>query len=412
MSRPPDPPGPAHTRQWLGPLLAVLVAQIAVTYLSRLSSTLAPAMAARMQWSVTDIGLLSSVMACGGALFLLMGLPLVLRAGPVRSLQIGLLIGAAGALLYAVPLAAGPVLGSLLIGVASGPQASSASEVLRRHAPPGNMNLVFSVKQAGVPLGGVLAGLSMPWLVHALGLGATFAVCALLAIAALAAMQPLRERLDGARDRQQETHLRLLVSMDNLRRPLRALASNPDLRRVAAVGACLALGQGVWFIFLVSHLVLRMGFTLPVAGALFALMLAVSVVGRPLLGLLADRLNPNTILKVATVASALTTAALALLSPQWPHWCVVALIVAAGCTVSSWNGVQIARTAHFARPGAVAESTIGATLLIFAANICGPAMFGVIVALGGDFRIGFGIAAVVTLAALVPLSSLPRSARW
>lgn len=402
---------PDDPRHWLAPLAAVLVAQIAVSFLSRLASTLAPALSARTGWSITDIGLLSSLIAIGSAVFMLVGLPLILRAGPVRSLQAGLLVGALGAMLYAVPVAAGAVVGSLLIGLASGPQASAGSDVLKRYAPARIHNLVFSIKQAGVPLGGVLAGLLMPILADGLGLVATFLVCGALGIAALLAMQPLQRRLDAGRDRQQATHLRLLVSLDNLRRPLRALAADANLRRIALAGACLALGQSAWFIFLVTLLVAYRGMTLAAAGALFALMQVVSVFGRPLLGMLADRMDANRILQLACIASAVTTLALAFLNPQWPSWAVTVLVVAAGCTVSSWNGVQMAQMAHFARPGAVAESATGASLLIFLANMAGPVLFGVIAALGGDFRVGFGICAVCTVAALLPLSRLPRSAR-
>ena len=396
-----------NSNHWLGPLLAILVAQIAVTFLTRLAPTLAPALAARMQWKVTDIGLLSSIAAAGSTLFLLAGLPLVMRAGPVRSLQLGLLVGAAGTLLYAVPMSAGPLAGSLLIGLAAGPQAAAGSDVLRRYAPAGSHNLIFSIKQAGVPIAGVLAGLFMPGLATSLGLAATFMVCAALAIATMLAMQPLQRQLDQARDPRQAIHLGLLVSLANLRRPLRALAIDANLRRVGAVGGFFAIGQSVWFTFLVSYLVLHLGISLPAAGALFALMQAVSALGRPAMGWLADRLGATSVLKAACIASALTTLALAGLTPQWPHWAVVTLVVAGGCTVSSWNGVQGAQVAHFARPGAIGESITGATLLIFLANIAGPVLFGAIVALGGDFRFGFGLAALLTLAALVPLSRLP-----
>lgn len=395
---------------WLGPLLAILVAQIAVTFLARLAPTLAPALSVRMQWNLTDIGLLSSIVAGGSVIFSLVGLPLVLRAGPVRSLQAGLLVGAIGTLLYAVPSSAGPVIGSFLLGVAAGPQSAAGSDVLRRYAPMGSHNLIFSIKQAGVPIAGMLAGLSMPGLAVSIGLPATFWVCALLAIVTLMAMQPLQRQLDQTRDPSQTIHPRLLVSIANLQRPLRALADNANLGRIAAAGTFFAIGQGVWFTFLISYLVLYLRMSLPAAGALFALMQAVSAFGRPAMGWLADRLGARAVLMAASIASALTTVALALLTPQWPNWAVVALAAAGGCTVSSWNGVQGAQTAHFSRPGAVAESTTGASLLIFLANIAGPAVFGAIVALGGDFRLGFWLAALCTLAALVPLSRLPGAA--
>ncbi len=100
-----------------------------------------------MAWKVTDIGLLSSIAAAGPVILMLAGLPLVLRAGPVRSLQVGLRVGAVVTLLYALPLSPGMLMGSLLIGLASGPQAAAGSH-----------NLIFSIKQAGVPIAGVLAG--------------------------------------------------------------------------------------------------------------------------------------------------------------------------------------------------------------------------------------------------------------
>ena len=393
---------------WLGPLLAITLAQIAVAFLSRLAPTVAPAMAARLHWSVADIGMLSSANAIGWSFFVLAGLPLVLRAGPIRSLQLGLVAGAAGALLYAVPSSACAILGSLLIGISTGPQTAAGSDVLRRHAPAGSQNLVFSVKQAGVPMGGVLAGLLLPTLANSLGLVATFGLCAGLTIATLMAIQPQRRQLDATRDRQQGIHPRVLLSVANLKRPLRVLVADANLRRIAAAGGFLAVAQSVWFTFLISYLVLNQGLSLTAAGALFALMQAVSAFGRPAMGWLADRLSANHILKAACIASSAATAALALVTPQWPHWVVVALMVVGGATVSSWNGVQIAQVAHLARPGTVAESTTGATLLVAGANIAGPALFGAIVALGGSFRIGFGVAAVCTLAGLLPLSKLSQ----
>lgn len=387
-------------------MLAVLVAQIAVAFLSRLAPTLAPALATSLQWEVTDIGLLSAIMSVGSAVFMFAGLPLVLRAGPVRSLQIGLLVGTVGTLLYIVPIAAFAVVGSLLIGLGAGPMPSAGSDVLRRYAPAGSQNLVFSIKQAGVPIGSVLAGLLLPWLATEAGLGITFAVCALLVLLTMAAMQPLQRRLDTTRDPQQPIHLGLLFSLPNLQRPLRVLGQNTELRRIAIVGACFGVGQGAWFIFLISHLVVYRGMSLVAAGAMFALMQVVSTFGRPGLGWLADRLGATRVLQVSCVGSVLATLALALLSPAWPSWSVWLLIVVAGCTVSSWNGVQGAQTVRFAPVGAVGDAATGAILLIAITSILGPVLFGILAMLGG-FQLGFLVSAAITLAAMVPLSKLP-----
>jgi hypothetical protein len=68
------------------------------------------------------------------------------------------------------------VIGTLLIGVSIGPPSSAGMDVVQRFAPPRHRNLLFSVKQAGVPLGGVIAGLLLPWASQTLGIGAAFAL--------------------------------------------------------------------------------------------------------------------------------------------------------------------------------------------------------------------------------------------
>ena len=41
--------------------------------------------------------------------------------------------------------------------------------MLTRFTPPQHRNLMFSVKQAGVPLGGMIGGLALPPLIEAMG---------------------------------------------------------------------------------------------------------------------------------------------------------------------------------------------------------------------------------------------------
>ena len=49
------------------------------------------------------------------------------------------------------------LLASVLIGLSNGTANPAGSEVLQRFTPPAHRNFVFSIKQAGVPLGGVIA---------------------------------------------------------------------------------------------------------------------------------------------------------------------------------------------------------------------------------------------------------------
>jgi MFS family permease len=406
---PADPPGAQTGRgeDWVGPLLAMLAVQTAVSFLSRIAPTLAPTLAPRIGWPVESVGYLSSMITGGSVVALLLGMPLLRRLGSMRNLQIGLALGVLGALLSALPSAAALVIGTLLIGVSIGPPSSAGMDVLQRFAPPRHRNLLFSVKQAGVPLGGVIAGLLLPWASQTLGIGAAFAMSAAIGAATLLAVQPLRERVDAARERTLTLHWHMFLTPNNLRRPLAVLVAMPALRRMGLAGGCLGAGQRVWFAFLVTYLVVELHWTLTAAGALFALMQGASVLGRPLAGFISDRLGDGLrVLRWAVVGSGLTTLALAFCTPAWPTWSVVTLAVLAGLTVASWNGVQFAEVARLAPRETLNETMTGATLLLLMAYVIGPALFSLVVVAGASFGAAFAAMALVTFSALLPLSRI------
>lgn len=397
---------------WLATLGVMLALQTATALLGRVAPTLAPVLMLRNGWTEGEVGALSAMASIGSVLFLLAGLPVLRHYGPVRCLQIGLAMGMAGVMSMAAPWPLA-LAGGLLIGLCFGPANSAGSEVLQRSSPPEHRNLVFSIKQTGVPIGGVLGGLLLPWGEQAFGVVAMFALVALLALGTIALLQPLRRDIDlapaGSAGGTASTSAlwRQVLSVPNLMRPLRALAQGPRLRRLGLSGAAMAFSQGGWFTFLVTYLTLRLHWSLAQAGAAFALMQVVSVVGRPLMGWLSDRLgNGVPVLRACGLASAATTLALALTGPQTPVafvWLVVAL---AGLGVSSWNGVQLAEVARCAPGDQVSDTASGATLLVFCGYVASPAWVGACLALGGGFGLAFAGQALVTLACLPALHGI------
>jgi MFS family permease len=404
-----DGVGEDATLWWVWPLLATLIMQATAAFLTRLVPTLAPAFLDELHWSETAIGYLASLGTLGSILFLFAGAPLIRRAGPIRALQIGILLGVVGVAALAFPLALTALLGALLIGFGYGPSTPAGSEVLQRHAPARHRNLVFSIKQAGVPIGGVLAGVALPVIAEWAGWRAALVFAALVSVAAVAATEPLRDRIDAERDRGLRLGVRMFLSLDNLRRPMVSLKGAAALQRMAFVGACFAIGQGTWMAFLVTYLVARLGLSLPQAGFVFAAMQMTGIAGRLLLGWMADRMGSGILtLKLVAVASAITSVALALTTPEWSLASLTVLAAVGGVTVSSWNGVQIAEVARLAPPGLIADTTAGSTILIFLGYVVGPAAFAALVALTGRFDLAFHAVAFVTLAALVALFSVKR----
>ncbi len=389
---------------WFAPLAAVLVIQTTATILSRITATLAPPMLAAHGWSADMVGWLSALNTAGSVAFLMAGTPLIYRLGSIRSLQAGMAVGVIGALMLTLPFDLAALAGSFLMGLCYGPSVSGGGDILQRLSPPQHRNLLFSIKQAGVPLGGVLAGLALPFAAAQLGWQGAILAIALLPVLTILAVQPMRAGLDAGRDTTRRLSAATFLSLGNLTRPLAVLGKEPGLVAIGCAGCFMAIGQGAWFAFLVTYAAIELDFSLPLAGALFATMQTVSIGGRLLLGWVSDRLARGlTVLRLCCLTSAATTGVLALSGPQWPVWSLFALAALAGITVSSWNGVQNGEMARLAPPGMIAETMAGGTILIFTGYIVGPPLFGAVALMSGGMSTAFMINAAATLLAQIPL---------
>src|SRR6185436_19249646 len=93
----------------------------------------------------------------------------VARFGPIRVSQAGLALCLAGLACAASAWPPLVLLGGFVVGLGYGPSTPASSVILVRAAPPSRFALIFSIKQTGVPAGGVLAGLAVPGLILWLG---------------------------------------------------------------------------------------------------------------------------------------------------------------------------------------------------------------------------------------------------
>jgi MFS family permease len=396
----------ASKSDWVPALLVILALQVASSVLARLVPTLAPALALQLGWTVGAIGYLASVLTFGSIVFLVLGRPWVRRIGALPTLQLCLVIGALGALLCSVPAGVAMIVGSLLMGWGIAPSNSVANELMQREFPRHRMNLIFSIKQAGVPLGGVMAGLCLPVLVRHLGTTGTIVTTAGIVAATVVVAEPMRRRLLADNDPTQSLGWRHFLSFDNAFGAVVAVWRTPGLRRLAFAGLCLAACQAAWVTFFVTYAVEVLQRSLVEAGAAFALMQFLSVLGRPLLGGLADRVGSTlTILRAAALASVLSTLSWALARPDWPPSVLIGLAAVAGLSVASWNGIQMAEVARLAHSLKVRDGVVGATLFLFIGFIGGPAGFGLVLGWTDNYRIAILAIALVSAIAIPALWS-------
>jgi MFS family permease len=398
MKEPSLPP-----ESWVGPVVLAVASQTAVAMLTRVVPTLAPVVMASLAVGPSFIGTLATAGSIGSILFYLTGMPLIRRAGSIRTLQLGMIVAALGTALLVAPLPFVLVIGSVLIGIGYAPSTPAGSDMLQRVAPKRHRTLIFSIKQAGVPLGGMLAGLMLPWLA-AIDFRLAIATAAALTVVVTAAMQPMRGRLDRDRDRAQSLSVATIFAPENLRAPIEALRLSPRIPPIVYASFCLAVAQGATFTFMVTFLVTEIGLDLARAGVLFSIVQLTGIFGRILLGGLADRLGSTaTMLAATAITSMLTTAAFALVTPAWSFGALATLSAVCGITVSSWNGLMLAEIAAVVPLGRVAQATAGTTLLIFLGYVVAPLGFSFVLEASHSYALAFASVSGLTLTGAVVL---------
>ncbi len=392
---------------WLLPIVAIFVLQTTASFLARFIPIIAPAVSEEFRWGGSSIGYLTAANSLGGLAILIGGSTLLRQVGGMRTLQWSLVLGAASMAFFLNSSMGIALAACFVMGLSNGAANPAGSEVLQRFSPPGKRNLIFSIKQAGVPLGGVIAGLIIPAMVAPAGWRTALFVCALLVIAPTLMTWRISARLDET-PASGRWHFSMpnLQSLHNLRVPLQSLLDNPGLWKMSIVGSLFAVSQTCWFTFTVIYLIDALGFSLGLAGVVFAVMQAGGVIGRIALGWLSDYLGSATAsLSVAAVFSATTTVLLGLSGPEWPIWSIIVLAFVAGCSAASWNGVQIAEVARRSPPDQISETAAGSSILVNVVNMLVPTAFAAFVAFSGRYDFAFGFAGACTLLVLV---FLPR----
>jgi MFS family permease len=393
---------------WITVIGVVLVLQTVSASLGRLVPVAGPAFTAEFGWSESWVGYLSAVNIVGALLALTVGIGIQRRMGGVRTLQWSLLIGAGMLLLYLVPSIGLALVASACVGLSSGTANPAGSEVLTRLTPREHRNLVFSIKQAGVPLGGMLGGLGIPPLIEAMGWRLGAVVVAAICIAATLLTWPFQSQIDLPPD-QRVRRVQVGFRLTDILVPLRSLSHGDRLWRASWVGALLAIPQAAWVTFVVTYLVVVLGQSLSVAGLVFAMMQLTSMLGRVLLGWVADHaLSSTRTLSIASFCSAVCTVLLGFSTPAWPIWAFVVLAAFAGISVSAWNGVQIAEVARRSPPELIGETAAGSVILIFVANMLTPVFFAAFVAATGRYDIAFAVSGAFSLICVPLLWGIDR----
>ncbi len=297
------------------------------------------------------------------------------------------------------------LLASILIGVAYGLTNPAASHLLFRFAPPKRQNLIFALKQTGVPLGGLLAASLLPTLSEAIGWQGAIAASALLLLLLAVPLALMRPRLDD--DRAPKAQL-----VSGLLSGVQLVLGDPALRAFAIMGFAYASAQFCLFTFMITMLVQDFHWSLVAAGAVTSLMQIGGVAGRIAWSLLADRIGHGMhILMTIGVLSTAFAVALAMADPAWPAVLLTCVLIGFGFCLIGWNGLWLAEIARTCRPDQVSFATGGVLVFTFSGIVLGPAMFATLYKVLGSYTLTYGAFGIFPLIGAAALAAAIRRRR-
>ena len=392
------------------PLGGTVVAQTAAAMLLFAIPVLGPVLTGLLGIAPERIGLLTAASSFGTVWFMTVSRLFLDRFGPIRSLQIGLVVAALALLSLAVSPWPLVLLPAILVGAGYAPNAPASSVILARVSTRRQTSFVFSIKQAAVPLGGVASGLLIPLLLAKGGLGPALAALTATALLVALFVQPLRARFDAA-DPRAPFGLRALASPANLVAMARAVGSNPELRLLTLTGIAFSVMQSAIFGFLVTHLV-GVGLAYATAGLCFSVMATAGVLGRLVIGWLASASGkPRLALTALGVAGFLIALVAASFSAAWPVWALMLASGVAGVAAGSWNGIYLGEIARAAPEREVGQATAASTFFVFIGYAFAPAIFGALVTLTGGYATPYVLAGLGVLTAAITLARRSTATR-
>lgn len=375
-------------------VLVTTAAQMVVAMSNIVLSTIAPKVAESLGVAPVLVGYHVGLTFGAAAVASVYGGIVVLRRGAARTTQISMVSAVIGVGLLALPHVGFIALGSLFIGTGMGFAAPAASYLLARHTSPERRNLLFSIKQTGVPLGGVVVAVAAPVLAVTVGWRWSLAMIAAVGVTTLL--------LAG----------RARVAWDTDRGPAGSLKSTPfggvplvwrqkTLRWVALTAVLFSSVQRILLTFTVVYLVAEGSYGLVEAG----IMLSVAQVGgattRIPWGWLADRLRSGlAVLTLICVLMIACSVALILLEASWPKPVVYLLFFLLGASCVGWNGIVHAECVRLSAPGMISLAAGGMSFFVFGGVMLGPPVFTLTHGIVGSYSGTLWLMVVAGVAAL------------
>jgi MFS family permease len=371
-----------------GPLVATTAMQTLATMAAYSVPALAPVIAKDLDVNGALTGYFVSVVYGVGIASSLLAANFIHRHGAVRAGQLVLATALAMLLIAAWGTVSALALGAVVLGLAYGATAPSSTHLLVPRTPPGLLNFVLSLRQIGVPLGGVLAGVLLPPVALVVGWQSAMLFIAVPIMVLLVVLEWPRRDWDRRPDHQPQS------IADGLRRLCVLLAENIEIRRLTIASFIYSGVQLCFVAFIVVHLTMHAGFGIVAAGQALALYQLCGVVSRPIWGWIADRLMPARWLLVVQGAL-MTIAAMAAgqFDDGWPGWLVLLTCALAGTSASGYTGIAYAEFARLGGARRTEAAGLGSAAM-FAGVLVIPSLATILVTITESYTLAYSSVAI------------------
>lgn len=312
------------------------------------------------------------------------------RFGAMGTSQLCLVFSGLSLLAISIGTIWGFVLAGFLAALGYGPTTPASSVMLSRTSADRYRNLIFSIKQTGVPTGNMLAAAAMPSLALLLGWREACAVAGAVVLAMALAVVPLRKKMDeGA----------LIARAPSLRaaliQPMRTILTDRDLRRMSILSVAYGGLQGVMSTFTIVFLIEEARLDIVTAGFVLAIALTMGAVGRIVWGIVADRSGkPGAVLGGLGIAMGIFGITIALAAAHLPLAVLCLLAACYGGTVMTWNGIFLAEVARIVGPARAGEIVGASGLFTFGGVALLPSAFTIAVFATGSYAAAYVIVAI------------------
>ena len=384
-----------------GPLATTLAVQTLSTAAAYSIPSVAPAVARDLGVNPALVGFFISMVYGVGILSALFSPPAIARYGAVLVTQAVLVATVAMLSTAATGSIAAIALSAVLMGLAYGATAPASTHLLVPRTPPAYMNLVLSIRQIGVPLGGMMASLAMPPLTLLLG-WQTSLLAQLVPVLLLAiVIQLWCMGWDADRPKRDSTQ------KVNFFAPLAMLKTSSPLRRLSFAAFIYSGLQLCFMVFMTTQLTTKAGFDLVHAGRTLAAYQLAGVISRPIWGWLSDRvMGARWWLGIQGIAMCVMAVLAGTFSQDWPAPMIVLVCMVAGATASGFTGIAYGEYARLGGARRTEATGVGAAFM-FSGVMFLPSAMSVAVALTGSYERAYAAIGVLAL-----LAGLGMMIRW